>query len=167
MKRHLKAGAAAAAAAVLIVALPYSARAQEPLRSGRILAVSADTSDYTWLWPWEGCGGSLECWGWVQSYCNADLAGRDVAVMSSIESVSDLSDGVTPRTLEVNATGGLRSGRLIVEFWKDNCGFLPVAPDNGHIECTPDCPSLVIPPEAHWMTITSKPGNANVEWILR
>ena len=165
MNKYLKTITAVAAIAVLTLALPFSTQAQGALRSGTILAVSADTSDVTWIWPWKGCGGSLECWGWVQSYCDPALAGRDVAVMSSIEPVSDMANGLT-RKLRFRSPAGLSSGRLIVEFWTSNCGFLPVNAGEGHIDCSVECPDFTIPDRAHWMTITSKPGNANINWDL-
>src|SRR5687767_6396264 len=107
MNKCLKTITAVAAIATLALALPLSAPAQGPLRSGSILAVSADTSDVTWVYPWQGCGGSLECWGWLET-CNPDLAGRDVAVMSSIEPVADLAEALFPRKLRYGSHAGLR-----------------------------------------------------------
>jgi hypothetical protein len=165
--QKLSAGAIAVIATLAFV-LPMSAQARTPIRYGSILAVSADTSGVTWLWPWKGCGGSVECWSWVMSDCNPNLAGREVAVMSSIERVSDIADGVTLRRLQVRSPAGLSAGRVVVEFFSRGCRFVPATTeaDGGHLECRSECVDITIPARAHWMTVTSKPGNVNIEWDL-
>ena len=159
----------AIAAVAATVALPTPARTAEPLRSGTILAAAPDTSDYTWLWPWPGCNGAPACWTWTEAGCPDEGVGLEPAMTSSIELVSELADGTTLRTLEFHSAGpaGLATGRLVVEFWNGGCRQMFTSPGEYHIFCAPnDCPEFPIPARAHWMTITSKPSNANIEWTL-
>jgi hypothetical protein len=151
------------------IAMPPLVRADEPLRSGSILAVHADTSEVTWLWPWPGCNGAVACWAWTKAGCPEEMVGLDPAATSSIELVSDLADGVTPRTLEFHRAtpAGLATGDVVVEFWYRGCRQIQTDSHGFHLFCSSaDCPKFPIPKRAHWMTITSKPGNANIEWSL-
>lgn len=157
-----------ATVAAVLTAFPSAVRADEPLRSGNILAVAPDTSEITWLWPWPGCNGAPACWGWTEAGCPDELVGHNHAVTSSIELVSDLADGVALRTLEFDpATPGLDGGPLVVEFWNRGCRQIFTSPGEYHLFCyRSGCDEFPIPVDAHWMTITSKPRNANVEWVL-
>ena len=160
--------AALAVTAALALGVPSPGRADEPLRSGTILAGSADSEDYTWVWAFPGCGGSPECWAWQDSGCDAGFAGRNPAVMTSIEVVHDLADGLTNRTLEARTAGprGVVWGDIVVEFWDRNCGFIPHTDARYQVPCSGGCPTFVVPRNARWMTITSKPDGPIVEWTL-
>lgn len=156
--------------AVLVATLVLAAapvRAEEPLRSGRILAAHADSSEYTWVYPWGGCSGAPECIAWLESDCSAELAGRDPAVTSSIENVTELADGTTGRMLAFRDADSevFGSGRLIVEFWTADCHQIVGSYSAHRVVCSNGC-RFRIPRLARWMTITSKPQNASVEWTL-
>ena len=161
-----------AAIAGLLLALPSSVRAEEPLRSGMIIG-----GEYTYFamnngmaqdcqWP------NPECRVWLASGCDPALAGRDPAMTASIEEVSQLADGTTTRSFDW--TGGAPSavhwGGVVVQFWAEDCTEIPGAAWRSLI--APCCwtnangTTFAIPRQARWMTVTTN-DNLKVEWALR
>jgi hypothetical protein len=135
----------------------------------------------------EGCEKAPDCRAWVQSGCKPALAGRDPALLSSIEDVAGLADGRTMRffsydTDPMGLTGplglrvgriGLRWGHIDIQFWRQGCTEIRSLRWDLYqswrfgVECPP-CSSATfqIPASAKWMTVTSSQDNVNVDWTL-
>lgn len=99
------------------------------------------------------CDTAPDCRVWVDGGCDAALAGRDPAVMSSIEDVADLADGRTPWTFAFEPGWSESQGAAVIQFWQGGCG--EIAESRWSSE-TCRCRSGVvrIPESAKWMTVT-------------
>lgn len=170
---------ALAAIAVMALGSPSSVRAEEPLRAGTITGwgltwpamFSGEVRNCQWdevASPW----GSLnaECRVWLDSGCDAALAGRDPAVTASIEDVSDLADGATPRNFEWDAA--VDDGGVVVQLWTGECTEIE-GTEWRSLDRQGRCCSwiqhksttFVMPPDATWMTVTTN-DTVMVEWTL-
>ena len=152
------------------LAMPGSARAAEPIREGTILSGTGQSPANFWVRGMEGCVGAPTCSVWLQSGCEAALAGADPALHASIVDVAELAG--TERELDVEDGVGLNWGRVIVQFWTDGsenpmaalyCEELFARPSRW--DCVFGC-TVRIPPGAKFMTVTSSPDNTNIHWTL-
>lgn len=167
-----------AAVASLLLAMPSSVRAGDPLRSGTIVSGTGATGGSPG-WGMDGCVGAPTCWAWYMSACDSRLAGQDPATMSSIVDIEEVVDANPDRILEVRDGVGLNWGQFRVQFWTET------GHPGGQGACREilegrltswDCQrsrnysqtrcELRIPYYAHWMTITSSPDNTNIHWTL-
>ncbi len=152
------------------VALPSSARASEPLRSGTILSGTGESPGSPWVRGMEGCVSAPSCSTWLQSGCVPALAGGDPALHASIVDVADFAGGATPRVLDVRNGAGLNWGTVTVQFWTMTQYWC--AEVLGSRFDTWDCAGyrgechFVMPREAEWMTITSRTDNTSISWTL-
>lgn len=168
------------AVAALVVALPSTARAEPPLRSGSITGwgytffamFSGEARDCQWSeWDLAGVRGvNPECRVWLDSGCDPAWAGRDPAISASIQDISDLADGRTSRAFGwSNATPG-GSGGVVVQLWRADCTEIEDA--EWRSSQSPCCrtnakrTAFVIPRQAQWMTVTTN-DNHRVKWSLR
>jgi hypothetical protein len=180
MKRTLRTLLAAVALAVGLLAAGAtpSPAATGPLLSGRIVngVWSPGARSFVEYWitgptllgsvlPSPHCDAEPDCATWVASGCSPALAGRDPAWASSIEKVSHLADGSTPRFF--SSSSSFRWGVLTIQLWDRGCTEI-----GGGWVCggwAPTCNHLKtrIPKGAVWMTIVSGGDNANTTWTLR
>jgi hypothetical protein len=162
MKRHARTLLAAAALAIVLltVAATPSPAANGPLLSGRIV---------NGMWSPGGvglvdahCSTVTDCAAWLESGCSPVLAGRDVGLGASIESVRHLADGATWRRFA--ATSSFRWGKVTVQLWSRDCTEIGGGVSCWRIEC--EIQVLRIPRNAAWMTVVSSGDNANTTWTL-
>lgn len=162
-----------AIAATTALALPAAARPSGPVRSGTILGGTAAT---TQLWApamlLDGCEATPECLAWVRSGCEPALAGRDVAVTSSIENVAGLRG--THRTFQFGQAhpgGGLAWGGVEIQFWRRDCTEIRgrgwASWHSWYDESLSwHSAELRIPAAARWMTVTGSQDTVHIRWTL-
>jgi len=169
-----------AAMSALLVAVPSSARAEEPLRSGTIVGGVGETPASLYVRGMEGCVGAPTCAAWLQSACHPALAGTDPALHAAVVDVGDLADGSTERVLEFRGGVGLSRGHFIVQFWDETSLGVPLGrPWEWCSEILASRMSnwdggtyrggvwtFEIPRGAQWMTITSSPDTIATTWKL-
>lgn len=175
--------------AVAIVALALlwftaghaTAAAPKPARSGTITGwgvtwvamFNGQAKDCQWS-DWDA-GGNPECLTWLQSRCDPALAGREPAVTASIEDVTTIADGTTPRVFTWRAArspADVLSGGVVVQMWTKDCKEIRSAkwhsavwqPNGGWTNRAST--TLRIPSAARWMTVTTN-DSANLQWALR
>ena len=165
-----------AAVAAVLIALPSSVRADQPVRSGTIHGGVGETPISPWVRGMEGCVGAPTCSAWLQSGCDPALAGVDPTLQAAVVDIGDLADN-SERTLALRDDVVVFGARYTVQFWinSDN-------PMRGYWceeildlrfrswDCARsstgfECP-FRIPPHAKWMTITASPEAAQMSWTL-
>ena len=143
---------------------------EQPVRSGTILPGlwGADpTGSGT-------CEGAPDCAAWLNGGCQPALTGRDPAVMTSIEDVADLADGVTLWQFEFKA-GPCCDESAVIQLWRPDCTEISGSGWSSR-SCAESCrlTSLLIPASAKWMTVTGyaqipwpgMPAEATLDWTL-
>ena len=127
----------------------------EPVRSGRVLNPANYTGPST-------CAVAPECQVWLQSSCDARLAGRDPAASASIVDVRDLAG--SRRRIEAEGAFGRWLSGANYEFWSRDCrrvGRVLVA--SGSPGCWRSTSSqwrcdVTVPRAATWMTVPGSTG---------
>lgn len=136
----------------------------EPIRSGTVL----NPANYTGP---SNCGAAPDCRTWLESRCNARLAGVDPAAFASIVDVRALAG--SRRRIEAEGAFGAWMSGAKYEFWSRDCrrvGYVLVdrAP-YGSTECRHSTWSewrcdVTIPRAAAWMTVPGSTGP--YQWAL-
>lgn len=143
----------------LIVMPAQSATAEDqPVRSGTIVP------GYWWVDPTFGsmsCEKAPDCAAWLNGGCQSALAGRDPAVMTSIEDVAELADGVTSWRFEFKAEPCCAES-AVIQLWRPDCTEI-TGSGWSSASCAHACrsTSLRIPASTKWMTVT---GYAWIPW---
>lgn len=158
--------------ALSLATVPGAAADEDAGHSGTILSGSA-------VWPSQpGCGSAPDCVAWLQSGCSAALAGRDPALMTSIEDVTALAE--TSSVALINYTAVIpdtptwvvpRWSGVVVQFWDRGCAEIPdagiVSSCNQLADETCTSAPFSIPDAARWITIGgTAAGNSPTVWAL-
>lgn len=171
----------ALAVSASLIALPSPAQANEPVRSGRILAGSEPGYNLEWHTLRDlGCQASADCVAWLTSGCDPALAGKNPGVQSSIVNVANLGDGTTERIFRVRSNASLELAHTVVQFWGRDpnwawhgCYEIPNSRSSSwhcwtpRSRCVPYLRTFQIPAGADWMTVTSSRTSPVLDWTLR
>lgn len=130
---------------------------QQPARSGTILTGSA-----AGLVGGEplGCEWMADCLAWVWEGCDPDLAGRNPALMTSIEDVADLAH--RSRRWNFGHDAGA-AAYATVQLWGADC--TPIARPMSDSGGCWGCFTFRIPPGTKWMTVTGYTYNPWGTWL--
>lgn len=119
---------------------------EAPVRSGTIVTGSA--AGLAGGVP-PGCAAAPDCRAWVASGCDSDLAGRDPALVASIEDVADLALHSRIWNFQHDPGG---SAYATIQLWRRNCTEIG-SRRSGSGGCE-ECFIFKIPRSAMWMTVT-------------
>lgn len=127
----------------------------EPVRSGTVL----NPANYTGA---SNCGAAPDCRVWLESRCDARLAGLDPAAFASIVDVRDLAG--SRRRIDAGGAFGRWMSGTHYEFWSRDCrrvGYVLV--DFGSRACRSSTWSrwrcvVTVPSTAAWMTVPGQTG---------
>ena len=142
-------------------AVPESASAKEPVRSGQILAGIYSTG------PW-GCWLTPDCQLWQDSGCDPTMRGmQEPALFTSIVDVEDLAGRRTVRRFKAVPRDSLGSyGGAVIEFWSATCDRVQPAGSRKWVTAPAGVQvTLTIPTGARWMTVVSS-DCVRIDWAL-
>jgi len=130
---------------------------EKSVRSGTIM------TGYWWdiLGEPGTCETAPDCRVWEDGGCKPALAGRNPAVMSSIEDVADLADGRTKWRFDYEAGWTTNQGVATVQFWQAGCTEITGSKWSPE-KCQCRSGVIRIPAAAKWMTVTGV--QANPPW---
>jgi hypothetical protein len=155
---------------ILVAATAGTAQAG-PIRSGSVAGGPIDTG------PSTSCEVAADCRVWLESGCDAHLAGLDPAAQTSIVDVADLAGRRTSRLFVVRpgtvsgVPAGYVIGGFVIQFWSSGCNEVyPEQPIRDSY--TTYFPEYIrnesrfrIPAGAAWMTAAAD-DNILIRWEL-